>query len=131
MKECIKFIEIEAFRKLTSLKRSSDLFQFYLLYFVFNVKCDRRHKVRCTAGSNRADTFRIDISATTAQNTTVSFLLLVPVWQKHNVIIADAENVCLNAIIIEKVHTKLGNKFSELVRIICSLCSLASSDRYF
>ena len=55
--------------------------------------------------------------------------------QQNYLIIADAENANLNAETLEKAHTKLGDRFSDLSKLITRItkasCGFISLSRYF
>ena len=81
---------------------------------MFEVKHDGRHKVCCAARANRVKQDHIDVTATTAQNSTVRLMLLALVQKEHEVIIANAENAYSNAETVEKVCTELRDRFRDL-----------------
>ena len=120
---------------MTKSEWNSGIFKFCPLCFVFNIKCNGRHKIHCIAGRNRLSEENLDVSEITAQNTTVHLILLAAMHQRYDILIANIENVCLNTETTEKVCTKLGKGFGELgckiVRIIRVIYRFFSSSRCF
>ena len=99
--------KMKTFRQMTELEWKSGEFQFCPLHYAFEVKHDGRHRVRRVAGDSRVEHVYVDARAASVQSTTVKLMLLASIHQKHEVIIVDVENACLNADTSEKVWTKL------------------------
>ena len=121
--EYSKLRKILVFREMTELEWKLEIFKFCPLYFIFEVKYNRRHKACYIARRNKVKMDNIDVSATTTKNSTM--------W----LIIIDVENTYLNTETSEKIWTRLGESFELLSRmkvcIINSICGLVSSGWYF
>ena len=64
---------------MTNLEWKLGPFQFYLLYYMFEIKHDRRYKVIYISRRNRFKTVNIDVRAITTQNSTAWLMLLASV----------------------------------------------------
>ncbi len=93
--------------------KSSSEYQFYRLYFVYDVKPDFRFKARLVCNESRVDPKGLSTRATVVKGISVRLMDVITNSQGLSVLCGDVGNASIQAMTNEKVYTRCGAEFGD------------------
>jgi len=120
--------------KSPDFKPSSD-FQYCRLHFVYEIKCDLRHKARLVCNGAQVDPRGLATRATVVKGISVRLLDLIADAQDLQVVCGDIGNAFIQAYTNEKIYTRVGSEFGDragsIALIVRALYGLTTSAERF